>query len=516
MFFIKRTRSMPIRPIASCCFFLLAAPSLPAEVTPACFFTEHAVVQADVPLPVWGTADPGKRVTVSYAGASAETMADAAGKWRVVLPAFPAGTRGTMTFNQTTEVKDVVAGEVWFCSGQSNMYYPLRLNTDAAGELATATDPDIRHFQVPANTSATPLDDTSLKDAAWKAASPETAGDFTATGYFFACELRRALRVPVGLIHASWGGTAIEPWIPGSVLEKHPGYPALLERKRLEIAGWPDVLKESARQIAEWESQVAKAKTEGKTPPAKPWLPDPPESGHRMPSQLFNGMVHPVTAFPLRGSIWYQGESNADQGIADYADFQATLIRGWREAWNVGAFPFYFVQLPNWKNPYDPTGRNWAFFREAQAKTPALVDKSGMIVTLDLGDPEDIHPQDKRALGLRLARLALADTYGKPFITRAPSLQKWEVAGNRVLLDFGDAAKDLVTRGDELTGFEIAAADGVFQTARAVRDDGIIAVSHSDMAAPAHVRYAWTNSPVPSLFHRNGLPVAPFRTDSLK
>ena len=487
-----------------------------AVIKPAAFFSDHAVVQADMPLPVWGTAEPASKVTVSFTGQSAETVVGSDGRWRVILPAIPAGTRGTMSFNQTTEVKDVVAGEVWFCSGQSNMYYPLRINTDAAGELATATDPDIRHFQISANTSATPLDDTSLKDTAWKPASPQTAGDFTATGYFFACELRRALRVPVGLIHASWGGTAIEPWIPGSVLEKHPGYPALLERKRLEIAGWPDVLKESARQISVWESQVAQAKAEGKDPPAKPWLPDPPESGHRMPSQLFNGMVHPVTAFPIRGSIWYQGESNADQGSAEYADFQATLIRGWREAWNVGAFPFYFVQLPNWKNPYDPTGRNWAFFREAQAKTSELIDKTGMIVTLDLGDPDDIHPQDKRALGLRLARLALADTYGKPFITRAPALQKWEVDGNRVLLDFGDAAKDIVTRGDDLTGFEIAAADGVFQTARAVRDVGKIAVSHSAIAAPAHVRYAWTNSPVPSLFHRNGLPVAPFRTDSLK
>ena len=507
---------MKIQLIATNCLLLLPASFLAADVVPACFFTDHAVVQADAPLPVWGTGEPDSRVTVSYAGASAETKADAAGKWRVVLPAVPGGTRGTMTFNGTTEVKDVVAGEVWFCSGQSNMYYPLRLNTDAAAEVTAATDADIRHFQIPANTSATPLDDTSLKDAAWKAASPESAGDFTAVGWFFARELRRELKVPVGLIHASWGGTAIEPWIPGSALEKYPRYPALLERKRLEIAGWPDTLTASARQVAEWEIEVAKAKAEGKTPPAKPWLPDPPESGHRMPSQLFNGMVHPVTAFPIRGTIWYQGESNADQGITEYADFQATLIRGWREAWNVGAFPFYFVQLPNWKNPYDPTGRNWAFFREAQAKTSELIDKTGMIVTLDLGDPDDIHPQDKRALGLRLARLALADTYGKPFITRAPALQKWEVDGNRVLLDFGDAAKDIVTRGDDLTGFEIAAADGVFQTARAVRDVGKIAVSHSAIAAPAHVRYAWTNSPVPSLFHRNGLPVAPFRTDSLK
>jgi sialate O-acetylesterase len=278
------------------------------------------------------------------------------------------------------------------------------------------------------------------------------------------------------------------------------------------------VLKENARQLAAWEAEVAKASAEGKTPPAKPWLPDSPESGHRMPSQLFNGMVHPVTAFPIRGSIWYQGESNADQGIAEYADFQATLIRGWREAWGAGDFPFYFVQLPKWKNPYDASGRNWAFFREAQTKTLSLVKHSGMAVTIDLGDPDDIHPQDKREVGRRLARLALADSYGKSPVSRAPAMRGWKVEGDRIQLDIGDAAGELVTRGGpDLTGFEIAGADGAFLPARAALEDGgKITVSHPALAAPAHVRYAWCNSPEPSLFHRDGMPVAPFRTDSFK
>lgn len=502
---------------------MLQGPMLWAAVVPSPFFVDQAVVQRDVPLPVWGTADPREKIQVAFGGQKLDATADANGLWQVTFKPFPANTRGTMSFtaSNTVEAKEVVAGDVWFCSGQSNMQLTVSRVKDAKSEIASAAWPDVRHFAVPLKPSAEPQGDSALKDVKWQPASPETVANFTAAGYFFACDIHRKINVPVGIINASWGGTPIQPWIPLATLRADPSYAKMLEKKRAEIAAWPEKKLILDQAIRDWEQAVETAKAEGKELPVRPWQPGSPDSGQYMPGQLDNGMVHPLTRFPIRGILWYQGESNANSGAggaAEYTHLQTLLIHGWRKAWGLGDLPFYFVQLPNWGNPDDPTGITWAYFREGQENF-LKVPKTAMAVTIDIGDPKDIHPMNKQDVGHRLARLALVHAYDQSdSISDVPRFIASRVRGREIQLKFSETRSGLILKtGQGSSGFEIAAADRVFKPATAELAGSMVVVRGPDeMAKPLFVRYAWKNNPTVSLITREGLPVAPFRTDGAR
>lgn len=516
---MKRHPIIPQRGLllTSCALLISGAP---AAVVPAPIFGDHAVVQRGISLPVWGTADPGERVKVSFAGQTHETKADAEGHWQVTFAPLKGGVRGTMVFTATNSLaaKDVVAGEVWFCSGQSNMGKDVGSSAGAAAEIAAADLPDIRQFWVPPKPATEPQVASFLKGATWKPAAPETVGKFTAAGYYFAKEVHRKFGVPVGIINSSWGGTKIQPWMPPEVLIADPGYEKMLEGKKAEIAAWPARKIELDQQLKDLEQKSATARAEGREPPAKPWIPRPPDEGNNMPGQLYNGMIHPLIRFPIRGALWYQGESNAGGGVggaAEYTRLQTSMVEGWRKAWDIGDFPFYFVQLPNFIAG-DITGRSWAFFREGQEKSLALKN-TGMAVAIDIGDSKDIHPANKQEVGRRLARLAFARTYRQAgIVDSGPVFASSAVRGDAIQVRFNHAEGGLVANDPQaITGFEIAAADGNFLPASASLEVDAVTVRTPEIKVPAYVRYAWINDPQVALSNKEGLPLAPFRTDAL-
>lgn len=493
--------------------------SLPAVVKPSPLFGPHAVLQRDVALPVWGEAAPGEAVTVSYGNQTRHATADATGHWSVTLAPLPAGRRGTLVIEgeNRLEFADVVTGDVWLCSGQSNMAWRVDGVADAAAEIAAATTPEIRQFRVAERPSPTPADDAALAGSAWLPASPRSVGEFTAVGYFFAREMQRELGVPIGLLHCAWGGTPIAPWVPPDSLRRFSGHERLLANKRAELDAWPARLARIEEDTRAWAAAVAANQP---NPPPKPWNPGPPDSGQYMPGQLFLGMVHPLTRYPLRGALWYQGESDAGGGPAGaraYTELQSLLIAGWREAWGLPDLPFLFVQLPNWANPDDGSAASWAWFREGQADALAATRHTALAITLDLGDPHDIHPTRKKEVGRRLALLALADVFGRPLVARGPIPISAETINHSLHIRFADA--DLTLRPlpapDAPSGFELAGADGIFTPAEARFEGDALVLSSTDSPNPLTARYAWRNDPPVRLFNSAGLPAAPFRTDHL-
>jgi len=501
-------------------FCLASIGLLHAAIVPAPFFSDHAVLQRDIPLAVWGTARPGAEITIRYGGQTVAATTNAEGRWQAALKPLATGTRGDMSFegDGSLILKDLAAGDVWFCSGQSNMQWTVRNSANAEKEIASANDEDLRHFKIPLKPAETPQDDSFIGSPGWKKALPENVGDFTAVGYYFARDLRSEIGVPVGIIHSSWGGTAIEPWIGPKSWQTHPQAATALEARRQQMVNWKKNQPQREKALNDWKLQVEKAKAEGTTPPPQPRQQPPPDVSNRVPTQLYNGMVHPCVRLPIRGGIWYQGESNANGGTAGataYTGLKKHLVESWREAWNIGEFPFYFVQLANFNAQGGPGGRSWAFFREGQTKAAASVPNSGMACIIDVGEPSDIHPRNKQTVGNRLARLALAGTYGKTIATEGPVLKGTRIEAGTIHLEFDDHGRGLVSRG-ETSGFEIAGKDGGFVSAKAVLKGNIVSCSAESIAEPAYVRYAWTNSPLPSLFDNEGLPVAPFRTDTFE
>ena len=504
--------------------FLAAMPGLRANITPAPLFCEHAVLQQGVPIPVWGTAAPGEAVTVFYLDQRRETVADTEGHWIARLDPLSAGLTGTLTIQgpqNTVSCADVVTGEVWLCSGQSNMRWTVREAKDAPREMAAARLPQIRQYAVPCQGSAEPAPADFVRSQ-WQSCTPETVGDFTAVGYFFAREISREVGTPVGLINASWGGTPIQPWMSRGALEIDPPmWSRLMEGKRKEMERWPANKAKFDEAVREWEEDFARATAEGKPAPPRPWDPGPPDSPQYMPAQLYNGMIAPLQPYAICGVLWYQGEANAawgPGGAADYLQCQLRLIRGWREAWGAGDFPFYLVQLPNFALPpeQDRTGDSWAFFREAQARCAVLLPNVAMAVTVDAGETASIHPLDKQTVGHRLALIAEARTYGKPVTWTGPTFRAVTgEADGSARVEFDGADGGLCVRGETLRGFTVAGADGKFVPAEArVGGGNVVLISSPAVTNPVAVRYAWSSDPVGcNLYNEAGLPAAPFRTD---
>jgi sialate O-acetylesterase len=486
-------------------------------------FTNHAVLQRDMPVPVWGWADPGDEITVSIKdGQSKTTKADDAGKWRVTLDPLKVGKPITLVITQGNEAKshivlsDILVGEVWLCSGQSNMEFALQRATDGDLEVAAANHPQIRLVSVKEPGSQKPVDDF---DGHWEVCMPDTAKGFSAVGYFFGRELHDQLNIPIGLIDDSWGGSSCEAWIRRDRLEGKPLYAGLLKKwdeqvKNFDEAKWK-------KSWSAWRKKADAAKAAGKPAPKNRPLAAAPAVGQHRPANLYHARVEPVMPYAIRGVIWYQGESNAPRAY-QYRDMFPLMIESWREDWKQGEFPFYWVQLANFE-PIKPTPNNsWAELREAQSMTQEKLPKTGQAVIIDIGEESDIHPHNKLEVGRRLARWALAHDYGRDVVCQSPRYDSMKKEGDKILVKFKDVASGLKPIGPpSVLGFEVAGADRKWAKAeakvvpnkRGAKAD-TVEVSSREVSEPVAVRYAWANSPVCNLFNESPLlPATPFRTD---
>ena len=473
------------------------APTLAhADVKPNALCTEGMVLQQKSAAKLWGTADKGEGVSVSFRGKSADTKADDNGNWVVAVDTGAAGGPFELTIkgNNTISYKDILVGEVWICSGQSNMEANVGSyikSDDLPYAKAAPRNPMLRTFNVKRNPQMEPQTETGGK---WIDADPKTVGSFTAVGYFFGRNLQENLKVPVGLIHTSWGGTRIETW---------------MSKSALEATGFK--------------------------------ITDPKDFGPNTRSSLYNGMLRPLLNYQVKGAIWYQGESNAGNAY-QYRTLHPAMIENWRADFKNPDLAFYFVQLAPYGNtPKTPGDSNWAELREAQTMTLKLKN-TGMAVITDFGSEYDIHPTPKRPVGERLALAARAQTYGEKIVYSGPLFKSAKFADGKVVLSFDHVGGGLVSKemvptlerknkdgstsaaayrvkegssnDGSLVGFTICGKDMKFQTALGEIVGNTVVVSCSKVADPIAVRYGWANHPMCNLFNREGLPASPFRTDS--
>ena len=510
----------------------LSAGILRADLRPNPLFTDGAVLQRDLVVPVWGTARDGEKVTVELAGQKVSTIAKN-GVWRVDFQPLSAGGPLTMTLigDNTVTVSNLLVGEVWICSGQSNMEFKFGGSADAAGERPKANYPQVRMFTVTKKPSRKPLPEAA---GSWVECSPQTVNGFSAVGYFFARDLYQKLGVPIGMIHTSWGGTPAQAWTSIEGLSQDPAlssyrnaanaalakYPAELaafttksaEYKTAKATWEQNVNKPYEESLKAWTTASAQAKQAGQPIPPKPVLaskapapPGNPEGGSGSETVLFNGMVNPLIPYAIKGAIWYQGESNAKQSKLYQSLFPA-MIADWRAKWHQGNFPFLFVQIAPF-NGQPPE------IREAQFLTLAKSPNTAMAVTTDVGDAKNIHPTRKEPVGQRLALAARALAYGEKIEYSGPLYQSLQAKGNEIVLSFTHLGGGLVAKAGPLKGFTIAGADGKFVPANAKIEGSNIIVSAASVAEPKAVRYGWENVPDVNLFNEEGLPASPFRTD---
>jgi sialate O-acetylesterase len=472
-----------------------------AEVALPKIFSSHMVLQRDMPIHIWGTATPGEQVAVSLHGSSSAAAADKAGRWSVYLAPQSAGGPFTLEVRATNtiQLEDILLGDLWFASGQSNMEMPLAGFSNAAlkdseKEIAAANHPDLRLLLVGRDTSDYPLDD--IKSATgWSVCTPETARNFSAAAYFFARDLQKHQHVAIGLIDSTWGGTPAEAWMSLNGISSDaalmPLFAARAERMDRES---------SERRLDQIDKQ---AKVEGKTTtPPRPWHPDPASWG---PAALYNAMVAPFTPMPIRGVIWYQGESNSKLNTVElYNRLFSGMIQDWRRQWREGDFPFLFVQI----SAYASTPQeNWGLLRDAQRRTLSLAN-TGMAVTIDAGDEHNVHPADKQVVGERLSLLAREMVYGEQVADSGPLFRLAYPQGGAMHVWF-DHAEGLTARGAP-EGFEVAGADGNFVAAKARIEAGTVVADSPSVPEPRYVRYAWPNFPTANLYNGAGLPASTF------
>jgi sialate O-acetylesterase len=547
-------------------FFGMACAGLHADVKLPAIFGDHMVLQEGKTLPVWGTADPGETVTVTVGTEKAQAKADDKGNWRVELAPLPGGaTPVTVTVKgkNTVTFSDVLIGEVWICSGQSNMEFGVGNDYHAAQTIAQANEPAIRLFLVPHATALEPQKDIAKVPPAelpgkWQVVTPAVMGGkwgwngFSAVGYYFGREIHQATGKPVGLIGTYWGGTPAQAWTSLSGLEQDPElkhyvdahnqnlanlpaataeYPAKVAAYQTALAAWEaNGGKAFEDQMKAWDAAAKQAAAANQPSPPKPVPPSPRprppgavDGGPGAPANLYNGMIAPLIPYAIKGTIWYQGEANAGQA-AEYHVLFASMITDWREKWGAGDFPFLWVQLASYN-----AGKvqNWPFLRESQAKTLSLPN-TGMVTAIDVGNPTNIHPADKADVGHRLALAAEHVAYGEKLVYSGPMFDSMHTNGNSISLTFTHEGKGLVISQapwtppgtpppptDHLTGFTIAGVDKNFVPADAKIEGTNVIVSSAQVPAPVAVRYDFENAPNPlgNLYNQEGLPAFPFRTD---
>ncbi|KNY29823.1 sialate O-acetylesterase [Pseudobacteroides cellulosolvens] len=447
-------------------------------------FADHMVLQRDVENPVWGWTTPGEKVSVEIDGITYTCMAGTDGKWMTKIGPFPKGGPYDMkvTASQTATIKDILFGEVWFCTGQSNIVLQLREALNPTTEIQNANYPNIRFFNVPYGYAGTPQDKFSYPDQCkWQACSPTTAQNQTAVGYFFARKLSAELDVPVGIILSAVGGTKIEYWMSRDILQTFPDY---------------------TQELA--NLQVNSNSLTG----------------------LYNGMIAPVLPYRIKGTIWYQGEGSTENDYK-YNKLLPSLIKDWRDKFGIGDFPFLIIQLPNISALQSAPAQNgsWTLIREAQLQTAQNDSNNGLIVTIDIGDANNVHCPNKQDVGMRSALYALGKVYGKNVVPSGPIYKAMTKEGNKIRVTFDYTGSGLMVGqktgldpvkmvpGGVLKGFAIAGSDKKFVWADAVIEDDSIVLSSSSVSAPEAVRYSWSDNPIGNLYNKEGFPASPFRTD---
>lgn len=496
---------------------VLAASNLGfADVRVNSLFTSHMVLQRDQANRVWGWADAGEEVTVTIGDQTKTAMPGQGGRWEVVLAPLPVGGPLTMVIKgkNSITIEDILVGEVWICSGQSNMQWAVQQSNNADLEIMAAKYPKIRMISVPQVGTQEPQNDFK---GSWAVCTPEVARDFSAVGYFFGRQLHQTLDVPIGLIDNAWGGSACEAWIRRDILQADAKYGALLAR-------WENIEKtydhEKAvatfkLQMEKWKTDSEAAKKEGKPIPPQPRGPNNPLTGNARPANIYNGVLKPTIGYGIRGAIWYQGESNASRAY-QYRKLFPLMIQSWRDEWQQGNFPFYFVQLADFRDEKtEPGESDWAELREAQTMTLSALPNTGQAVIIDIGEGKDIHPKNKQDVGMRLARWALAKDYGVKIPFQSPTYKSMTTDGNRVILSFDSVGGGLrtfdVAQGK---GFAVCGEDKAWKWAKAeIKSASEIVVSCPDVPKPVAVRYAWSDNPICNVFSAEGLPLTPFRTD---
>ena len=494
--------------VAACCV------SVRADVTLPDVIASGMVLQQKQVVPIWGTAEPGESVTVTFGKTKKTAVADVNGKWRVDLGRLSANSSPqamTIAGKNTIVLKDILIGEVWLVAGQSNMQRLLRETDNGEAVQAAANHPNIRLFNVSREVA---FKRRTGKLAEWLACTPESVKEFSAAGYYFGVELEKTLKVPIGLINSSYGGSQVEAWTPVEYLNASPDLRPTVERTKIWNAERDRVRVEYDAAIKKWRDDSEKAKTAGARPSPSPAVPDALRD-YRIASSIYDRMIEPLIPFAIRGAVWYQGESN-EARAEQYGILLPVFIRSWRERWKQGDFPFGIVQLPNYRSQKpEPEESAWSFIRENQRRTAASVKNTGLIVTIDIGVANDIHPKNKLDVGRRMAVWALADVYGQKVAT-APVIKRIDQKGAKIYLTFENVGNGLKIRsGDRLEEFAVAGEDKKWHWAEArIVKKNLVEVSSAQVPAPKAVRYAFNSNPKnPNLTNDSGLPVSPFRSD---
>lgn len=541
--------------------FALSVAPLPAcaDVTMPHIFGSNMMLQQNESLWIWGWAEPGEKVTVTLGDNQQTGRTDAEHKWTVRFKALKAGGPVEMTVQgrNTIQFKNVLVGDVWICSGQSNMEFGMGGAHNAVVEIPKANYPKIRLFTVKTKVAFEPQKDC---EGEWAECTPDTVKGFTAVGYFFGRDIHQALDVPVGLIHTSWGGTPAEAWTSIEKLQAVPELNVLADKFAKTVAGMPALKEKYAKEtlpnwqaanqkwkqspegiefgnrMKDWNAAAQKAKSEGQPEPVKPTpskpaprFPEPPDADPHVPTVLYNGMISPLIPYAVKGAIWYQGEANAGNAV-QYRTLFPAMITDWRNRWGQGDFPFFWVQLANYlarnDQPIDASA-GWPGLREAQNMTLSLPN-TGQAVIIDIGQADNIHPKDKMDVGHRLALAAQKVAYGKDIVFSGPTYDSMTVEGDKIRVKFKNVGGGLTIAANpttqmsvaplapasEVIGFSIAGEDHKFAWADAKIDGDSIVVSSDKVKDPNAVRYGWANNPQVNLYNKDGLPASPFRTDT--
>ena len=544
-------RRLLCRHIIVLALLAVASSSAAADLAVAGIFRDGMVLQRETLAPVWGTADPGATVTVSFAGQTKQAKATAGGKWQIKLDPLtassePAVLKISANFQSsvfTLHISNVLVGEVWLVGGQSNVDWTLKKLVAKPGspeeaeayhyllnEVAAADDSLLRQFTV--GTSASPLKELEeiRANTGWTRAVKGQVADFSGTGYFFGRELRKGLGVPVGLIDANRGGTDIEPWIPKREYMKTDGGKAFFEQETGKLA--PEAMKQHKaayqKQLAAWKQQAAEAKAAKKKAPRKP---ADPLNANRVPAALYNAFIHPLASYAMKGVVWYQGENNTAYRTEQYRQSMLWLIAGWRNHWRQEEMPFIWCQLANKNHPNtEPNdGDSWVSVQNQQREVLALTENTGMAVLNDIGDARNIHPKNKVDAGKRLAVWAFKKAYRKEIVCSGPLYKSAQVQGSKIVIRFDHVGSGLMAGkkigleptqevDEPLKRFQICGADRQWQWAEArITDKNTVDVWHKEIPEPTEVRYAWSANPAgANLYNKEGLPASLFKTGALQ
>ena len=507
--------SLAIR-IAALSIGMVLSSALPAraDVSLPSIIGNNMMLQQGQPVPIWGWAEPGEKVTVKIGEWQTQTVAGTNGEWKVQVPKHDPGGPVAITIagKNSITLTNVLFGEVWICSGQSNMGWGVG-GSASLNDMAKMNYPMIRQYCMHIHPTNVPQRNCI---GSWRIATSNNVHEFCAVGFWFAEKVHQETKMPMGLLHAAYGSSSAETWTPRQALRDDPDFAPMFERAKL--ADMPALEAKYAVAMTNWEAQAQDAKKQNKPEPSKPQEPKDIHAYimRHAPGNVFDGMIMPLVPFGIRGALWYQGEHNAPRA-QQYRKVLPILIRCWRAVWGQGDFPFFIVQLPNtYHTPTEPRDSEWAEMRETQAAVASSVSNCYMAVTIDTGDGT-IHPVNKWDVGKRLALIALDKVYGRKTECYGPSFDSMTVKNGNVVVRFKNTDGGLMVGKDgtakTITGFAVAGEDRKFAWADAWIQKETVVLSNATLRMPVAVRYAWGDNPACNLYNKAGLPAAPFRTD---